>query len=105
VGLSGAASFSYITNSCDNTVSVVDTGTNTATATVNVGSLPFGVAANPDGTKVYVTNYLSNNVSVIDTVTNTITATVNVGSLPFGVAVSPDGKKDMWLTSPAIISL
>ena len=76
-----------------NTVSVIDTATNTVTATVNVGSDPVGVAVNPDGTKVYVTNSDGNNVSVIDTATNTVTATVNVGNGPFGVAVNPDGTK------------
>ena len=88
-----AAPFAYITNDGDNTVSVIDTATNTVTATVNVGSGPVGVAVTPDGTKVYVANGGSNNVSVIDTVTNTVTATVNVGSIPRGVATSPDGTK------------
>ena len=61
------------------TVSVIDTATNTVTATVDVGTAPFGVAVNPDGTKVYVANYGSDTVSVIDTATNTVTATVPVG--------------------------
>jgi YVTN family beta-propeller protein len=34
----------YITNSGDNTVSVIDTATNTVTATIPVGNSPFGVA-------------------------------------------------------------
>ena len=46
----------YVANEYGNTVSVIDTATNTVTATVNVGSGPFGVAVNPDGTKVYVAN-------------------------------------------------
>jgi YVTN family beta-propeller protein len=73
---------------------VIDTATNTVTATVNVGVGPYGVAVNPDGTKVYVANLMSNNVSVIDTATNTVTATVNVGvGRPYGVAVNPAGTK------------
>jgi YVTN family beta-propeller protein len=87
------APFAYITNSGDNTVSVIDTATNTVTATVTVGALPFGVAVTPDGARVYVTNFGSDNVSVIDTATNTVTATVTVGGLPFGVAVTPDGAR------------
>ncbi len=39
-----------------NTVSVIDTATNNVTATVTVGSGPYGVAVTPDGTKVYVAN-------------------------------------------------
>ena len=84
----GAAPFAYITNINDNTVSVIDTATNNITATVTVGSYPFGVAAT--GSNVYVTNYYSGTVSVINTTTNSVTATVDgVGGL--GVTVSPDG--------------
>ena len=92
----GAARESFLTfipNFFSNNVSVIDTTTNTVTATVNVGSSSYGVAVNPAGTKVYVTNSNSSNVSVIDTTTNTVTATVNVGIYPFGVAVNPDGTK------------
>ncbi|MDQ1251304.1 MAG: hypothetical protein QG646_377 [Euryarchaeota archaeon] len=89
----GVSPFAYITNSASNNVSVIDTASNNVTATVNVGSLPFGVAANTNGKKVYVANYLSNNVSVIDTATNTVTATIDVGNLPFGIAVNPQGTR------------
>ena len=72
---------------------MIDTSTDTVTATVNVGNNPYGVAINPAGTKVYATNTKSHNVSVIDTSTNTVIATVNVGNNPMGVAVNPDGTK------------
>ncbi len=70
----------YITNYGSNTVSVIDTATNTVTATIPVGIDPYGVAVTPDGSKVYVANVGSNTVSVIDTATNTVTATIPVGS-------------------------
>ena len=109
----GAAPFAYITNQDSNNVSVIDTATNTVTATVPVGHSPEGVAVSPDGTKVYVTSRLfsyvpggwgdddieietlveTGIVSVIDTATNNVTASVNVGVGPQGVAVSPDGTK------------
>ena len=73
----------YIANYNSNTISVIDTSTNTVTSTVNVGNNPLGVAVNPAGTKVYVTNGASNTVSAIGTATNTVTATVNVGNWPF----------------------
>ncbi len=81
----------YITNLSDNTVSVIDTASNTVTATVPVGNFPNGVAVTPDGAHVYVANVFDNAVSVIDTATNTVTATVKVGLIPWGVAVTPDG--------------
>src|SRR5216117_3487446 len=40
----------YVTNGFSNTVSVIDTATNTVVATIPVGAFPFGVAITPDGT-------------------------------------------------------
>ena len=72
----------YVTNYNNNTVSVINTATNTVSANVNVGLWPYGVAVTPDGTKAYVTNFDSNTISVINITTNTVTATVNVGINP-----------------------
>jgi len=69
-----------------NTVSVIDTATNTITATVPVGSTPRGVAITPSGTSAYAVNSLSNTVSVIDIATNTVTATIPVGETPLFIA-------------------
>ncbi len=92
-GSVAAAPFGYITNERDSTVSVLDTATNTVTATVPVGTGPIGVAVSPDGARVYVTLQGSNAVSVISAATNTVTATMPVGLGPIGVAVSPDGAR------------
>jgi YVTN family beta-propeller protein len=80
-------------SSTANTVSVIDTATDAVTATVPVGTVPFGLAVTPAGTRVYVANNSSNNVSVIDTATNTVIATVAVGANPaaFGVFIAPGG--------------
>ena len=51
-----AAPFAYVVNNGDNTVSVIDTATNTVVVTVTVGSLPNGVAITPDRTHAYVAN-------------------------------------------------
>jgi YVTN family beta-propeller protein len=83
--------FAYITGS--NNVSIIDTATDTVTATVNLGRNSFGVTVTPDGKKVYVTNSGSSNVSVIDTDTNAVIETVPVGNGPHGIAVTPDGTK------------
>ena len=81
----------YITNSGDNTVSVIDTTSSTVTATLTVGNSPFGVAVTPDGSTVYVGNRSDNTVSVIDTASNTVTATIPGFSDPiaFGVFIGP----------------
>jgi YVTN family beta-propeller protein len=75
----------YVTSAIAGTVSVIDTVSNTVTATVPVGALPYGVAVTPDGARVYVANGNPGTVSVIDTVSNSVTATVTVGNSPTGL--------------------
>src|SRR3989475_11434648 len=81
----------YITNLNDNTVSVIDTASNTVTATVPVGTFPNGVAVTPDGARVYVANVLDGTGSGSATASDTVTATVTGGVVPVGVAGTPDG--------------
>ena len=82
----------YVTNSQDNTVSVIDTATNTVVATIPVGAVPVGVAITPDGTRAYVTNAGDNTVLVIDTATNTVVASIPAAN-PQEVAITPDGTR------------
>ena len=84
----------YVANNASNTVSVIETASNTVVATVlGVGGFPLEVAITPDGKHAYVANESShNNVPVIATATNTVVDTVPVGEAPVGVAVTPDGK-------------
>ncbi|MFI8387589.1 YncE family protein [Streptomyces sp. NPDC085540] len=91
----------YVSNLNDDNVSVIDTVTNAATATIPVGDGPQGVAATPNGTRVYVVNSVSDNVSVIDTATDAVSATIPVGDFPVGVAVTPDGARVYVLNSVA----
>ncbi len=83
----------YVSDRDINGVSVIDTSTNTVTATVPAGINPLGVAITPDGRKAYVANRYSNNVSVIDTVTNNEIAAVKVGTGPCGVSFNQDGTR------------
>jgi YVTN family beta-propeller protein len=78
-------------NSFPNSVSEIDTATNTISATIPIGNGSVGVAVKPDGSKVYVANEGADTVSVINTATNTVIATIPVGSQPvaFGVFVQP----------------
>jgi DNA-binding beta-propeller fold protein YncE len=56
-----AAPFAYVANSGFNTVSVINTATNTVVATIpvffNTENAAFGVAVTPDGTRAYVTGF------------------------------------------------
>lgn len=74
-----------------NTVSVIDTATDTVIATITVGDAPNGVAITANGTRVYVANLGSDTVSVIDTAINTVIDTVPVGNGPISVAIIPNG--------------
>src|SRR5438876_12395638 len=88
-----AQQFTYVANGDSNSVSVIDTSSNTVVATVAVGSIPFGVAITPDGTRAYVTNRGSASVSVIDTSSNTVGAAAAGVGEPDGVAITPDGTR------------
>ena len=90
----------YIANYLDNSVSVIDTATNTVTATIAMpGTSPEGVAVTPDGSKVLVGLRTGNSsegnfgsIAVIDTASNTVTAQIGAAISPAGIVVSPDGK-------------
>ena len=82
----------YVTNLNSNSVTPIDTATNTAGTAIAVGSGPVGVAITPDGKTAYVVNEESDSVTPIDTATNTAGTEITVGSSPIGVAITPDGK-------------
>ena len=81
----------YVTNFTNNTVSVVNTATNTVVATVPVLGGPYGVAVTPNHAFVYVANFAFNNVQVISTALNAVVATIPVGLGPEGIAITPSG--------------
>ncbi len=96
-----SAEYAYVPNEKSNTISVINTTTDTVISTVPVGNVPVGVAVSLDGTKVYVTNFGNDDfpgrtVSIIDTATEEVTS-MNVEEgrpgKPSGIAVYPYGQK------------
>jgi len=86
----------YVANGVDpgGQVTVIDTGSNTVLATLNVGGEPVGVVFSPDGTRAYLTNSVtSGSVTVLNTLSNTVSATVPVGNEPILPAITPDGTR------------
>jgi YVTN family beta-propeller protein len=85
-GPSGAAvagGFAYVINYDSNNVTVINTATNQFVKTLDVGTGPLSVTANPQGNRVYVSNSMSNTVSVIDATTNTVIgAPISINVLP-----------------------
>ena len=88
----GDESLVYVSNFVNNTVTPINTATNTVGTPILVGSGPYGIAMTPDGTTVYVANNNGGTVSVINTANNTVTATITGFGDPTDVIVSPDGK-------------
>lgn len=82
----------YAVNQASNSMSVIDTATNTVVGSVAVGALPFAVAVAPDGRHAYVTNVGSDDITVVDTAARAVVATVPALD-PGGVAVAPDGTR------------
>ena len=94
VAISPDGSHLYVTNYGPDTVSVIDTGTNTVVKTVAVGKDPIGGALSPDGAYFYTANS-NDTVTVIDTATNTKVTSFSVDPKPetnvHHIAVSADG--------------
>jgi len=102
----------WVCNRGNDSVSVVDTGTGTTVAEIDVGVWPRSLAFSADGTTVFVANQRGNvpveahfvsppiggfanrgSVSVIDVATRLVVQTVvDVGIEPYGVAVAPNGQ-------------
>jgi YVTN family beta-propeller protein len=87
-----AGPYLYVPNETDNTVSVIDTSSNTVVATIPVGGNDADTAAiSPNGAFVYVASE-SGQIAVISTATNSLVTVIPVpGARFYTVAVSPDG--------------
>jgi YVTN family beta-propeller protein/VCBS repeat-containing protein len=93
----------YVANPMNNTVSVLDTNTNTVVATVNipVGSNPRAIGVSPDGSRLYIANnWLANGdntdpgtVTVLNANDLSVVTTITVGHVPYNIAITPDGAR------------
>jgi len=77
----------YVADVGSNTVSVINSATNTVIATIPVGKGPARVTYDPSNGYIYVADVGSNTVSVING--TTVIATIPVGSEPWGIAYDP----------------
>jgi YVTN family beta-propeller protein len=82
----------YVGNFKDNTVSVIDTGTERVLATVPVATGPDGIVIAPNGRSVFVSGASASAVSEIDAATDRVTHTIEVGKGPQGLATTADGR-------------
>jgi YVTN family beta-propeller protein len=88
----------YVANNGDNTVSVINTATNSVTTTIPGSDAAEYVVVSPGGAHAYI-GYFHGGVSVVNTATNAVVSTVPAGNVPTGdAAVSPDGAR-LYLTN------
>lgn len=76
----------FITNSGEDTVSIISDNSNTIIKNVTVGAAPTALAYNPAKGEIYVTNAIDNSVSVISDGTLEVIRNVSVGKTPLGIA-------------------
>ncbi len=90
----------YVANGNSDTVSVIDTSTDTVVRTIELqpfrervrGVAPTAVTASPGGGAIFVACGGINAVAVVDAATGRLRGLIPTGWYPNGVAVSPDGK-------------
>lgn len=96
--------FLFVSNSGTNTISVINTTTNSVTTTIQVdtgSSNPMGIAFDPQNGYIYVANSGTCHVSVIDGTTLQVLTEINVcsGSVnsPWGLIYDPNNN-DLYVT-------
>lgn len=83
----------FVTNSEDDTISVVDLAAAKVMATLPAGDYPHGLRASPDGSQLLVANVEGGTVSLIALHSLTEVAQIPVGKAPVQVAFLPDGSR------------
>lgn len=75
----------YVASRNSDTISVIDTNTNTIIGTIGVANDPYDLLA--DGNRLYVAHLDGNSVSVVDTDSNTVIDTIPVAGSPSALAI------------------
>ena len=84
----------FVTNSGDNTVTVIDIARKNIVRSVPTGPYPHGMRISPDGRELYVANVEDGSVSVIDIMQSLKEiARIPVGRAPVQVGFTPDGMR------------
>ncbi len=88
-----AGARAFVTNSEDDSISVVDLARNELVGTIATGRYPHGLRVSPDGKEAYVAAVDEGAVSVVDMETLTEVARIPVGAAPVQVGFLPDGSR------------
>ena len=84
--------YAYVANEGGNTLSVIDTATQSVVNNMVVGNDPAAIAFSPDGLTAYVTNIGDRTLAVVDVAEQAVVKTYNMLENPYGVVVTPDGR-------------
>jgi YVTN family beta-propeller protein len=91
VAFSPDGTYTYVSNTLSQSLSVVNITTNTVIATISIPGSPFSAAFTPNGAYAYAADYTYDTVRVINTNTRSVTASIPVGNQPSDVALAPNG--------------
>ena len=99
-----AAPFAYVGEAFSNSIRVIDTATNTETATIATNS-PSKIAVHPSGNFIYVPvnpgAWSLGSLDVYNTSNNSLVATIPVGAGPSEIALHPSGDYVYVISSSA----
>jgi gliding motility-associated-like protein len=94
------AGLAYVTNNTDNTVSVINTLTNTLDTTISgLPRYPSNEILSPNDSELYVLDFNSQYISVINTITNKLVKNFMIpetpypAKFPYEMAVNPEGTR------------
>jgi len=89
----------YVTNSQSDQISVVDAASLQTTGNVQVGMMPWSVAADPQRDRVYVTTFEPGDLWIIDAAADTVVKSLEIGSRFEDLAVDVSGGR-LFICSP-----
>ncbi len=90
--ISPTQNYVYVTNSGNNTVSIVNSMNDMIIGTITGFDIPTGIAITPNGTFLYVANFGDNELAKVSTATGMIIDFTGGFNQPEYVSLSPDGK-------------
>jgi DNA-binding beta-propeller fold protein YncE len=91
------ASYTYVANAADGTLSAIDLTADQVAWTMNLGErAAHGIAASPDGNIVYTGDSTTNEVLVVDAQRHAIVKRIPLVHSVHGIDISPDGRT-LWV--------
>lgn len=91
----------YVANFTGDSISVIDTASDSVIGTTPVGDGPVRVVLTPDGSRLYTCEYFGGTIRCLDALTMALIDVIPFAGAPLGLAISPDGGT-LWCTNETI---